>query len=167
MSGKKRTQANKTRKKHALIPNFSVGDYVLRSRVDEKRQNKLLVTWVGPYQVTRADSHSFRVQHLITKEEQDVHASRLKFYADKDFEVTEEILEHIAAQGIILAVEEIKNHRWNAEMDDFELLVSWKGLKSVEDSWEPFKQLKKDIPILLQRYVSKHGGSLRADSENV
>ncbi|POM73863.1 Chromodomain containing hypothetical protein [Phytophthora palmivora] len=32
---------------------FSVGDYVLRSRVDEKLQsNKLLVTWVGPYRVT-------------------------------------------------------------------------------------------------------------------
>ena len=107
----RRTKANKQRKRYQLIPNFSVGDYVLRSRVDEKCQNKLLVTWVGPYRVVRADSHSFRVQHLITKDEIDVHPSRLKFYADDKLQVTEEILEHIASQGIVLGVQQIKGHR--------------------------------------------------------
>lgn len=45
---------------------FSVGDYVLRSRVDEKTHNKLLVTWVGPYAVTKCSPHSYTVKHLIT-----------------------------------------------------------------------------------------------------
>ncbi|OWZ11441.1 hypothetical protein PHMEG_00015540 [Phytophthora megakarya] len=41
------------------IVNFDVGDYVLRSRVDEKMGIKLHVTWQGPYAVVRdAPTHS-------------------------------------------------------------------------------------------------------------
>ncbi|KAG3060927.1 hypothetical protein PI124_g17444 [Phytophthora idaei] len=77
------TLQNKKRSSGAQEANFSVGDYVLRSRVDEKFRNKLVVTWIGPYVVTRADTHSFRVKHLVTGDEQDVHASRLKFTRTK------------------------------------------------------------------------------------
>ncbi|KAJ8578234.1 hypothetical protein ON010_g972 [Phytophthora cinnamomi] len=88
---------NKKRERGENVVNFDVGDYVLRSRVDEKRGNKLLVTWHGPYTVVRADAHSFRVRHLVTGDELDVHPSRLKFYADSSLHVTEEILEHVAS----------------------------------------------------------------------
>ncbi|KAE9281357.1 hypothetical protein PF008_g27911 [Phytophthora fragariae] len=94
----KQTLLNKKRERGDNMVNFDVGDYVLRSRVDEKRQNKLLVTWVGPYAVTAAHAHNvFTVNQLVTGEELDVHASRLKFFADKDLEVTEELLEHVSA----------------------------------------------------------------------
>eukprot|EP00644_Phytophthora_capsici_P011787 jgi/Phyca11/123307/e_gw1.50.435.1 len=42
---------NKKRERGENLVNFSVGDFVLRSRVDEKHGNKLQVTWVGPYRV--------------------------------------------------------------------------------------------------------------------
>eukprot|EP00644_Phytophthora_capsici_P014121 jgi/Phyca11/99277/e_gw1.3.484.1 len=42
---------NKKRERGENLVNFYVGDYVLRSRTDEKRGNKLQVTWVGPYRV--------------------------------------------------------------------------------------------------------------------
>lgn len=100
---------NKKRERGDNLVNFSVGDFVLRSRVDEKRGNKLLVVWVGPYRVIRADPHSFIIQHLVTDHELDIHASRLKFYADDSSDVTEELLEHISAQGIILAVENLRS----------------------------------------------------------
>ncbi|KAE8897356.1 hypothetical protein PF003_g18627 [Phytophthora fragariae] len=94
----KQTLLNKKRERGDNMVNFDVGDYVLRSRVDEKRQNKLLVTWVGPYAVTASHAHNvFTVNQLVTGEELDVHASRLKFFADKDLEVTEELLEHVSA----------------------------------------------------------------------
>ncbi|POM62611.1 hypothetical protein PHPALM_28208 [Phytophthora palmivora] len=93
-------------------------------QVDEKSGDKLLVTWVGPYHVVRDDVHSFRVQHLITGAELDVHASRLKFYADLN--VTEELLEHISPHGDVLAVEKLKRHRWNRKINDYEVLVQWK-----------------------------------------
>ncbi|KAG3199075.1 hypothetical protein PC128_g5559 [Phytophthora cactorum] len=89
---------NKKRERGENLVNFTVGDCVLRSRVDEKHGNKLQVTWVGPYRVVRADTHSFRVQHLVTGDELDVHASRRKMYADDSLEVTDELLERVSTQ---------------------------------------------------------------------
>ena len=152
-------EAQRARNKKPAVerkaPNFAVGDYLLRSRVDEKRKNKLLVTWTGPYVVTQADSHSFRVKHLVTGDETDVHASRLKFYADSDLEVSDELLEHVSAQGIVLAVQQLKAHRWNADITDYEIRVRWRGLQEIEDSWEPLKALAPEISKLLQDYVGQ------------
>ena len=97
----------------------------------------------------------FRVKHLVTGESLDVHASRLKFFADKDFEVTEELLEHVAAQGIILCVCELIRHPWNKHNRTYEVLVGWHGLETIEDSWEPLVGLCKDVNTLVQAYVFK------------
>ncbi|OWZ04013.1 LOW QUALITY PROTEIN: hypothetical protein PHMEG_00024161 [Phytophthora megakarya] len=145
---------NKKRERGENVVNFTEGDYVLRSRVDEKKTHKLLVTWVGPFRVVRADAHSFLIKHLITGAELDIHASRLKFYADASLDVTEELLEHISSQGIILAVEKLKDHRWNDAIGDFEILVQWRGLEAIEDSYEPLTSLARDIPILVNQYVT-------------
>ena len=50
-------------------PNFHVGDYVLRSRVDEKTQNKLWVKWLGPYVIVEAMERAFKVRHLVSGKE--------------------------------------------------------------------------------------------------
>ncbi|KAG2899461.1 hypothetical protein PC129_g17093 [Phytophthora cactorum] len=89
---------------------------------NERHGNKLQVTWIGPYRVTRADTHSFCVQHLVTGEELDVHASRLKLYVDS-LDVIDELLEHVSSQGIVLAVDNVKEHKWNTQISDFEILV--------------------------------------------
>ncbi|KAE8966924.1 hypothetical protein PR001_g28252 [Phytophthora rubi] len=153
------TERNKRRHQHAKKPNFDVGDYVLRSRVDSKHQDKLLVTWIGPYQITRADPHSFAVRHLVTGEETDVHASRLKFYADSSLHISEELREHVAAQGQILSVNELLNYTWNSTKKDYDILVSWKGLEPIEDSNESAKSLAKDIPTLLKQFAERCGDS--------
>ncbi|POM74205.1 Hypothetical protein PHPALM_8875, partial [Phytophthora palmivora] len=125
------------KKKYSRKANFSVGDYVLRSRVDQKHQDQLLVTWIGPHQIVRADVHSFVARYLVTGAETDVHASRLKYYADKNYKVTEDVREHVASQGVVLAVSKLWEHRWCSAKKSYEVLVSWKGLESIEDSWEP------------------------------
>ncbi|KAH7467435.1 Transposon Ty3-G Gag-Pol polyprotein [Phytophthora ramorum] len=158
---------NKKRERGENMVNFMEGDYVLRSRVDEKNGNKLLVTWVGPYRVMRADVHSFMVQHLITGAELDVHASRLKFYADSSLDVTEELLEHISSQGIILAVEKLKEHQWNDNIKDYEILVQWKGLEAIEDSYEPLTTLSRDVPKLVNQYVAAADQELKAHWQRV
>ncbi|ETP46161.1 hypothetical protein F442_07551 [Phytophthora nicotianae P10297] len=127
---------------------------VLRSRVDQKHNNKLLVTWIGSNQVIDTDEHSFCVHHLLTGVEADVHASRLKVYADASFGVTEEIREHVAAQGIVLTVAELKEHRWNSAKKCHEILVGWKGLEPIEDSWESLSSLYKDIPVMVKQYIA-------------
>ncbi|KAE8995236.1 hypothetical protein PR002_g19684 [Phytophthora rubi] len=74
------------------VCNFSDGDYVRWSRVDQRLQgSKLFVRWVGPFQVAKALPHSFLIRHLLTGAEYDVHGSRLKFYYDGDLNVTAEI----------------------------------------------------------------------------
>ncbi|OWZ09958.1 hypothetical protein PHMEG_00017261 [Phytophthora megakarya] len=150
---------NKKKERGENTVNFDVGDYVLRSRVDEKKGNKLLVTWQGPYKVIRADPHSFRVSHLVSGNELDVHPSRLKFYMDSSLDVTEEIL--VAAQGIILAISTLKKHRWNSSIKDYEILVGWKGLESVEDSWEPLTSLGKEVKVLVDQYIQKQDAKVR------
>ncbi|KAE9163440.1 hypothetical protein PF005_g30446 [Phytophthora fragariae] len=145
---------NKKRERGENVINFTEGDNVLRSRVDEKSGNKLLVTWVGPYRVLRADAHSFLIQHLIMGAELGVHATRLKFYADASLDVTEELREHISSQGIVLAIEKLKEHRWNDQIRDYEVLVQWKGLEAIEDSYEPLTSLARDVPVLVAKALA-------------
>ncbi|KAE9096245.1 hypothetical protein PF006_g23829 [Phytophthora fragariae] len=60
----KQTKRNQSNQRGARSVNFHVGDYVLWSRVDAKKQgNKLSVTWVGPYRVIGANANSFEIEH--------------------------------------------------------------------------------------------------------
>ncbi|ETM03569.1 hypothetical protein L917_00228 [Phytophthora nicotianae] len=147
--------------------NFSVGDYVLRSRVDEKIQNKQLVKWMGRSTVTRCNTHSFSVKHLVTGREFDAHALRLKVFAKSDLEITEELREHISAQGICLKVKAINDNRWNADMQDYELLISIEGLEPIENSWEPFKIMHEDIKVLVCAYADKSKDNKLIDYHNL
>ncbi|KAG3215270.1 hypothetical protein PC129_g13856 [Phytophthora cactorum] len=125
--------------------------------------NELLVTWIGPYRVVRADAHSFPIRHLITGVDLDVHAlGWLKFYANSSLDVTEGILEHISSQVVVLAVEKLKEHRWNSGFNDFEMLVRWKNLESIEDSYEPLFSRSRDETTLVQRYVVTADQELKA-----
>jgi hypothetical protein len=137
--------------------NFSVGDYVLWSRIDKRiRGNKLLARWIGPFRVVEALPHSFMVQHLVTGVRYDVHGSRLKYYHDADLDVTAEVLEHVSLQGIVLEVRAIVGHRFNRTSAEWELCVAWKGLQEIEDSWEPFPAMFRDVPALVTQYVERH-----------
>ncbi|OWY98193.1 hypothetical protein PHMEG_00031098 [Phytophthora megakarya] len=133
---------------------FSVGDYVLRSRVDEKlHANKLRVMWVGPYRVVGSADYYFTVKHLVNGSTIDVHPSRLKLYADESLNVNEELLDHVAVQGTLLAVETIVEHRMNTDMLAYAVKVKWLGLEAIEDSWEPMKTMSEDVPQLLLKYA--------------
>lgn len=93
------------------------------------------------------------VKDLVAGKESDVHASRLKVFADSDLLVTAEMLEHVAAQGVVLDVKAIKEHRWSSLRRDYELLISWRGLEEIEDSWEPFVSIARDVRVLVESYV--------------
>ncbi|ETO58528.1 hypothetical protein F444_23094, partial [Phytophthora nicotianae P1976] len=51
---------------------------------------------------------------------------------------------HVTSQGVVLDVDKIKQHRWNAQRKDYELYVSWRGLEDIEDSREPFAAMARD-----------------------
>ncbi|KAJ0408407.1 hypothetical protein ATCC90586_009182 [Pythium insidiosum] len=100
--------------------------------------------------VTEALPYSFMVCHLITGEVFEVHEYRLKFYDNASFEVTNEVLEHVGKQGIVTAVREIRDHRYNRAAKQWELLVSWRGLQEIEGLWELLSSLKREIPVMVQ-----------------
>ena len=137
------------------IVNFDGGDFVLWSRIDKRLpDNKLLGQWVVPFRVKEARSHSFLIEHLISGREYDVHPSRLKYYADSEFNETAELLELVSRQGMVLGVEGLRGHRFNSELNRWEILVSWMGLQEIEDSWEPLTILLQDVPTKVQDYVN-------------
>lgn len=149
--------ANMARSKGSTC-NFEPGDYVLWSRVDKRLQSsKLLVRWVWPLRVTEALAHSFMVEHLLTKDVYEVHGSRLNHYCDADVDVTEELREHIANQGIVLGVRAITEHRYNDEAKGWQLFVAWRGLEDNENSWEPFGSIYSDVPTIVRRYIADGG----------
>ncbi|GMF33711.1 unnamed protein product [Phytophthora lilii] len=72
-------------------------DFVLWSRVDSRlADGKLLVRWVGPFQIEDAKSHSFTIKNVLTHSIHEVHGSRLNFYHDPSLELTEEFIDHIS-----------------------------------------------------------------------
>ncbi|OWZ11151.1 hypothetical protein PHMEG_00015874 [Phytophthora megakarya] len=121
----KRRLKNMARSKGSAC-NFSIGDFVLWSRIDSRLSTDKLKRYV-------------------------MHGSRLKFYTDSSLEVNEEMLAHVANQGMVLGVQDITNHR--KENGIWRLLASWEGLQSEEDSWEGLASLQRDVPASVEQYV--------------
>ncbi|ETV73107.1 hypothetical protein H257_11931 [Aphanomyces astaci] len=128
-------------------------NYVLWSRVDERYHPKLLVTWTGPYRVKEVGEFSVVLEHLVTHELRKAHASRVKLYAEDSFKVTEEILEHVSEQGIMLKVKSIAGHKFVPDVKDFMLEVLWEGFEDIESSWEPLQMLMHECPAVVKNYV--------------
>ncbi|GMF42547.1 unnamed protein product [Phytophthora fragariaefolia] len=152
---KERHRLYQQAKKWGETCNFSAGDFVLWSRVDASLESgKLLVRWHRPFQVEEVKSHSFMIRHLLMRAVHEVHGSRLIFYHDPSLEMLEVLVEHIAQQGIVLGLEAILQHRFNEVSQQYELLISWTGLESIEDSWESFAMMLADIPTKVKEYVA-------------
>ncbi|KAG2956973.1 hypothetical protein PC119_g27487 [Phytophthora cactorum] len=112
------------------MANFDVGDFVLWSRIDQRlSDNKLLEQWVGPF----------------------------KFYTDSELNQTAELLKLVSRQGMVLGVEDIRNHRFNNALDRWERQVSWMGLQAIEDSWEPLDVLAQDVPVKVRDHINASG----------
>ncbi|KAJ0393889.1 hypothetical protein P43SY_007544 [Pythium insidiosum] len=83
-------------------------------------------------------------RNLVTGEQKEAHASRLKFYADKSLNVNEDLLEHIAHNSEGHVVEKLLEARYVPELKRHEIKVHWRGLDTTEDSWEPAEVLLQD-----------------------
>jgi hypothetical protein len=67
-------------------PKFLVGDYVLVAK------HRKSVQWKGPRRVASVESdYVFVVENLLTKELKAAHETRLRFYKDKELNVTAEL----------------------------------------------------------------------------
>ncbi|OWY93033.1 hypothetical protein PHMEG_00037716 [Phytophthora megakarya] len=136
---------------------YDIGDYVLYADVWAHTRAKLRVKWCSPVQVVKAvSSWIFTVKNLITGDDREVHASRIKFYNDATLDVSEDLLHHIAHNSEGHVVAEILDSRYSESEKRFELLVSWRGLSNADDSWEPATTLLEDIPVMVKHFVRAH-----------
>ncbi|OWZ07847.1 hypothetical protein PHMEG_00019701 [Phytophthora megakarya] len=130
----------------------------LWSRIDERLpNNKLLRQWMVPFRIIKALPHAFNTQHLVTNKVYEVHGTRLKVYADADLDMNVEMQELVTSQGIVLDVADFVDHRYNALLGRWELLVRWAGLQPIENSWESFEVMQKDVPQAVLKYVESAG----------
>jgi len=151
----KKRAASRARNSKAQMAQFEPGDFVLYMDVWNATPAKLSVRWKGPAQVTKATSPwVFEIQNLITGVIKEAHASRLKFYADQDLNVDQELLAHVAHNDQGHVVDSFGACRWNPQTQSYEVQVTWRGLDDVEKSWEPASNLMTDLPVAFAKHLS-------------
>ena len=132
------------RKTHMRPYNPTRGDFVVVTRMHGPR-TKMSANWVGPRRITDILSDfTVEVEHLLSQKKEIVHICRVKHYCDADvgnIVAMRELAEF--SDRIWHSVDNIKDIR--EHNSTFEAFVSWKGLTSHGDSWEPLENMLEDV----------------------
>ena len=81
------------------------------------------------------------------------HASRLRIYRESDFEITQDLKDHIVFANGGHLVKQILDCRINRDTQTWEILVEWIGLDSAENSWKPATIMQEDVLVMLSKWV--------------
>ena len=116
-------------------------------------------TWTGPWRVvTTADKvHLHGVQNIVTGEVKNVHVVRLRFYADKDLEMTaalKVVFQHAFTQGE-LEMAGIVDISEAEEGQGFDVKTDWVGFDEGESSWKPLATISDGAPQLIKSELRK------------
>jgi ribosomal protein S17 len=143
---------------HVRSPNFQVGDHVLVAEHRQSGNSKLQVKWKGPRRVASVESdYVFVVENLLTKELKAVHATRPRFYQDKELSVTVELSQASEHNEYDLYVVSKKpDARYNEQEIFHELLVVWRGFSVGEATWEPYSVVVVDGPEMVAKFMESH-----------
>jgi Chromo (CHRromatin Organisation MOdifier) domain len=143
---------------HVRSPRFQVGDYVLVAEHRKSGTSKLQFMWEGPRRDAGVESdYVFVVENLLTKELKAAHATRLRYYKDKELNVTAELAqaaEHDDYQ--LCVVSKILDARYNEQEMFHELLVAWCGFPVGEATWEPYSVMAVDVPDMVTKFMESH-----------
>ncbi|ETK78126.1 hypothetical protein L915_15791 [Phytophthora nicotianae] len=96
------------------------------------------------------------LENLLTGETKEAHATRLKFYADSSLGIAEDLLAHVAHNNEGHVVEKLLEARYDATSAMNQLLVKWRGLCELENTWEPVQNLLEDVPALVKRFAAQN-----------
>ena len=131
---------------------FDIGSYVLLAqRGDKQRRDKLAVRWRGPARVIDfVGPLVAKVEDLVTGETSEVHCSHLKRYADRDLVVSKQLVSFAAHSCAGFVVRALLDHRLTPVA---EVLVSWEGYTSEDDTWEPLAVILADTPSTVRLYA--------------
>ena len=143
--------ANAQRRDQSAQPvSFEIGDYVVMYTA--LRRHKLRVKWLGPYRVVATvNDWVYVLEDLTSGACQNVHAARLRPYADKTLHVTQDMRD-TSTYDAVFYVESFAGFRVNDD-DELELKVHWLGFEPMEFSWESIAKMHASSPKLLARYL--------------
>jgi Chromo (CHRromatin Organisation MOdifier) domain len=145
-------------KTHVRSPNFQEGESMLVAENCKSGVSKLQVKWKDPRRVASLESgYVFVVENLLTKELKAAHATRLRFYKDKELNVTAELAqaaEHNDHQ--LYVVSKILDAHYNEQEMYHELLVAWRGFPVGEATWAPYSVMAVDVPDLVAKFMESH-----------
>jgi hypothetical protein len=142
-------------KTHVRSPNFQLGDYVLVAEHRKNRTSKLQVKWKGPRRVASVESdYVFVVENLLTKELKAAHATRLRFYKDKEFNVTAELSQASDHNNHeVYVVSNIPAACYDEQEMFYEFSVAWRGFPVREATLEPYLVMAVDIPEMMAKFM--------------
>jgi Chromo (CHRromatin Organisation MOdifier) domain len=145
-------------KTHVRSPNFQVGDYKLVAEHRKSGVSKLQDKWKGPRRDASVESdYVFVVSNLLTKELKTAHATRLRFYKDKELNVTAELAQAAEHNDHKLyVVSKILDARYNEQEMFHELLVAWRGFPVGEATWKPYSVMAVDVPEMVAKFLESY-----------
>jgi hypothetical protein len=135
-----------------------VGNYVIVAEHRKSGVSRLQVEWKGPRRVASVESdYVFVAENLLTQELKAAHATRLRFYKDKELNVTAE-LAHTAEHNDhhLYVVSKILDAPYNYQEMFHELLVAWRGFPVGEATWEPYSVMAVDVPNMVAMFIKSH-----------
>jgi hypothetical protein len=99
----------------------------------------------------------FVVENLLTKELKAAHATRFRFYKDKDLNVTAELAQAAEHNDHKLyVVSKILDARCNEQEMFHDLFVAWRGFSGEEATWEPYLVTAVDVPDMVARFMESN-----------
>jgi hypothetical protein len=120
--------------------------------------SKLQIKWKGPRRVVSVESdYVFVVENLLTKDLKAAHATRLRFYKDKDLNITAELAQAAEHNDHKLhVVSKILDARYNEQEILHELLVAWRAFPVGEATWEPYSVMAVAVPVMVAKVMESH-----------
>lgn len=140
---------------HVRACNFDVGDFVLCGKLNRHIGSKLSLRWYGPRRITKTLSDFlFEVEDLRTMDKSIIHGTRLKFFRNSSYTVTEELINQLSFQdGELCAIEKFLDLR--ERRGRVEVRVQWKGFEDEDPAWENIDAIRNDVPILLSEFLGE------------
>lgn len=133
---------------------FAVGDFVCTAAtvgVDKSTRVKTSPIWYGPAVIVgKVNDYVYVVKDINSDRERELHASHIKFYADRGTTITPQMREFASYGGTGYAIESVVDHDRRSD-GTVRLLVKWE--LSPNPTWESLPHMFADAPKLVHAYA--------------